>query len=167
MSTTAGAGHTALRGRSGLVLALILAAFSTYLLFGVLQTSVPEGADFPGPRFFPTILVVLGFACSLLLVVHYIRSPEPVVETGADHRTYTDWSAVAWCAGGFAIFALTIEMLGWIISAAVLFWCVARGIGSRRPLFDVSLALVMSSVVYLAFAVGLGLRLPSGVLGGV
>ena len=38
--------------------------------------------------------------------------------------------------------------------------------GSRRPLFDLTLALTFSSLVYLAFAVLLGLNLPSGLLGG-
>ena len=87
-------------------------------------------------------------------------------ETGDQQwRTFTDWQAVAWCIGGFLAFALTIELLGWILAAALLFWCVARGIGSRRPLFDASLALVVSSVIYLLFAMGLGLNLPAGVLG--
>ena len=90
-----------------------------------------------------------------------------VEETGSGtYRTYSDWAAVAWCVGGFLAFALTLEILGWIPAAALLFWCVSRGIGSKRPLFDLSLALVVSSVVYLAFAVGLGLNLPSGIIGG-
>ncbi|GMA37981.1 tripartite tricarboxylate transporter TctB family protein [Mobilicoccus caccae] len=72
---------------------------------------------------------------------------------------------MAWCIGGFALFAATLELLGWILAAALLFWFVARGIGSRRPLFDISAALLLSSVIYLTFSVGLGLRLPSGVLG--
>lgn len=152
-------------GRSGLVLPLILAAFSSYLLFGVLTTDVPEGTDFPGPRFFPTILVVLGYVFSLLLVLQYVRSPEHVTDDRGRYRTFSDWSAVAWCIGGFALFAATLELLGWILAAALLFWFVARGIGSRRPLFDISAALLLSSVIYLTFSVGLGLRLPSGVLG--
>lgn len=153
-------------GRSGLFFPGLLAAFMTFLLVGVLTMDVPEGTDFPGPRFFPIILIVAGYLLTALLVVHYLRHPEPVEETGEQQwRTFTDWQAVAWCVGGFLAFALTIELLGWILSAALLFWCVARGIGSRRPLFDASLSLVVSSVIYLLFAMGLGLNLPSGVLG--
>jgi len=159
-------------GRSGLVVPALLAAFSTYLVVGVLQTVVPKGADFPGPRFFPTILAVLGYVLAALLVVHYLRHPEPPpIDRDADgrplHRTFSDWTAVAWCVAGFALFAATIEFLGWILAAAILFWFTARGIGSRRPLFDLSLALVVSSGIYLAFAVALGLDLPSGILGGI
>ena len=36
-------------GRSGLVLALIMAAFGTYMLYGVLTMQVAEDADKPGP----------------------------------------------------------------------------------------------------------------------
>ncbi|MGX5357230.1 tripartite tricarboxylate transporter TctB family protein [Kocuria sp. KH4] len=153
-------------GRSGLVLPLIMTAFSSYLLHGILTMAVPEGTDFPGPRFYPGILMVAGYVLAALMVLHYLRSPEPVEETGGrTYRTYTDWSALVWAVGGFLVFALTLEFLGWILAAALLFWCVARGVGSRRHLFDISLALTLSSVIYLAFDVGLGLNLPSGLLG--
>lgn len=154
-------------GRSGLVVPLLLIAFSTYLLIGTLTMEVPEGTDFPGPAFYPLILMVAGYVLAALLVLHYLRSPEHPAELSArTWRTHSDWSAVLWSAGGFLVFALTLEILGWILAAALLFWAVARGFGSRRPLFDLSLALFMSSAIYLAFTVGLGLNLPSGILGG-
>ncbi|UWX97368.1 tripartite tricarboxylate transporter TctB family protein [Arthrobacter zhaoxinii] len=154
-------------GRSGLLLSLLMVLFSTYLLIGILTMDVGEGTDFPGPKFFPGILMVAGYVLAVLLALHYLRSPEHPTETSArTYRTFTDWSAVLWSAGGFLLFALTLETLGWIIGAAVLFWFVAKGFGSRRPLFDVSFALLISSAIYLAFSVGLGLNLPSGILGG-
>ena len=154
-------------GRSGLLLSLVMVAFSTYLLIGILTMDVGEGTDFPGPKFFPGILMVAGYVLAALLALHYVRSPEHPTETSTrKYRTFTDWSAVLWTAGGFLLFALTLETLGWIIAAALMFWFVAKGFGSRRPIFDVSLALLMSSAVYLAFSIGLGLSLPSGILGG-
>ncbi len=165
------ADHGFWHGRSGLVLAGLMVAFSLYLLYGIVVMEVPEGADFPGPKFFPTILVVVGLVLAALLVLHYLRSPEPpeapVDPEGRTWRTHSDWPAVAWCVGGFFLFALLLEVLGWILAAALLFWCVARGVGSRRPLFDLSLALLVSSLIYIAFAQGLGLNLPAGFLGGM
>ncbi|MFC7406861.1 tripartite tricarboxylate transporter TctB family protein [Georgenia alba] len=152
-------------GRSGLVLALVLAVFSTYLLHGVVTMRVTENPDLLGPAFYPTIVLVAGYVVAALLLVEQVRRPEPV-QTGA-HRTYSDWRALGWCAGGFAAFAALLTVLGWVLAAALLFWCVARGVGSRRGLFDVTLALLVSSLVYLAFGVVLGLSLPSGVLGGL
>lgn len=154
------------RGRSGLVLPLFLAAFSTYLAVGNLTMHTPDDVDFPGPTFYPWLLAIAGYLIAAGLVVQYLRTPEPPEEIpGATWRTYSDWPAIAWCVGGFLAFALLLEVLGWVLAGALLFWCVTRGIGSRRPLFDASLALVFSSVVYLVFAVGLDLSLPSGVLG--
>lgn len=154
-------------GRSGLVVPAVMAAFSTYLLVGALTMEIPEGTDFPGPTFYPLILTAAGYVLALLLTLHYLRTPEHPEELSArTWRTHSDWSAVLWSAGGFLAFALTLEVLGWILAAALLFWAVARGFGSRRPLFDISLALLVSSAIYLAFTVGLGLTLPSGILGG-
>lgn len=82
-------------------------------------------------------------------------------------RTYTDWPTVAMVIGGVAVFILALPWLGWILSAAALFWVVARALGSRRPLFDLSVGLVFSSIIQLAFNAGLGLNLPSGFLEGV
>lgn len=154
-------------GRSGLVVPAVMAAFSTYLLIGALTMEIPEGTDFPGPTFYPLILTVAGYVLAALLVLHYLRTPEHAAELSArTWRTHSDWSAVVWSAGGFLVFALALEVLGWILAAALLFWAVARGFGSRRPLFDITLALFVSSAIYLAFTVGLGLNLPSGILGG-
>ena len=61
------------------------------------------------------------------------------------HRTHSDFVSLAWGAGGFAAFALILEFAGWILAAALLFWCVARSMGSKRPLFDLTMALTFSS----------------------
>lgn len=156
-------------GRSGLVVPLVLAGISTYLVYGIVTMSVPEDTEFPGPRFYPLLLTVAGYVLALLLVLEVVRKPSPPDESNSlgVYRFHSDWTALAWLVGGFLVFSVGLEFLGWIIAAALLFWCVARGVGSRRPLFDISLSLVVSSLIYLAFAVGLGLNLPSGLLGGL
>lgn len=174
-------------GRSGLIIPLVLAAFSTYLLVGVITMEVPPGVTSPGPKFFPTLIIIAGFIVSALLVVHYLRHPEPAAPAqyneyedvsdaareeaakaaSVPYRFFSDWTGIAWGVGGFLAFALLLNPLGWIIAGALLFWCVARSMGSTRPLLDVAVALMMSSLVYLAFGVLLGLNLPSGVLGGL
>lgn len=217
MSTTARTGHlgagTWWHGRSGLLVPLILGAFSTYILVGLLTMDVVPDTDPPGPRFFPTLIMIAGYTITVLLAVAILRHPEPVDAedelparaaedrafstpvtsavsasrlapheedepdrdrralaaaraADAKHRTHSDFTSLAWAAGGFAAFAAVLEFVGWIIAAALLFWCVGRAMGSRTPLFDLTVALTFSSLVYLAFAVLLGLNLPSGLLGG-
>lgn len=174
-------------GRGGLVVPLILAAFSTYLLIGVVTMEVAKGADWPGPDFFPLIVAVAGYVVAVLLAIKYVREPEPAVpnvfsemddvsqaereeaEAAAKvkYRLFSDWRCLAWAIGGFAAFAFLLVPAGWIVAAALLFWCVARSMDSRRPLWDIVVALTVSSITYLAFDVLLGMNLPSGILGGL
>lgn len=144
----------------------VIAAFSLYILIGVLTMDVGD-ADFPGPRFFPTILAVLGLVLAAIIALGIIRHPEhPENNSDRSWRFHSDFQALGWTVGGFLAFAVLLPWLGWIIAGGIVFWCAARGFGSRRPLFDVLVSLFMSSVAYLAFSVALGLNLPSGILGG-
>jgi len=59
------------------------------------------------------------------------------------------------------------ERGGFVIASGALFWVAACGFGSRRPLRDAVIAVLLSVAVFLAFTRGLGLTLPLGVLGGV
>lgn len=174
-------------GRAGLLVPAVLAAFSTYLVLGMLTMQIPPGTASPGPQFFPTIVAIAGYIVAVLLALQIIRSPEvpePATYSEDDdvsdaaraeaeaaakvrYRFFSDWRSIAWAAGGFLAFALLLTPVGWIVSGALLFWCVARAMGSTKPLLDVIVAFTMSSLAYLAFDVLLGLELPSGVLGGL
>src|SRR5699024_9643628 len=87
---------------------------------------------------------------------------------GADsqHPTPSDFVSLASGAGGVAAFALHLEFSDCSIAAALPFCCVPPPMGWKKALSDLTLALTFSSLVYLAFAVALGLNLPSGILGG-
>lgn len=154
------------QGRSALLMPTILAAVSLFLLIGAALLDA-DGAEFPGPRFVPVILGSIGLLLAVLLAIGVLRSPEQVQETsGRRYRTHSDFTALAWVAGGFLAFALLLQWLGWILAGALLFWTAAHGFGSRRPVFDILIALFLSSVIYLVFGTALGLNLPSGLLGG-
>lgn len=164
----------------------VMAAFSTYLMVGIALIDVPEGTDPPGPQFFPLLIAIAGYVVAVLLAISYIRTPDPAQPAMFDenddvpdderraaeeaakvpYRTYSDWRSVAWAVGGFIAFGALLEFAGWLIAAAMLFWCVARAMGSTRPLLDLTAAIGVSSLVYLAFDVALGLNLPSGIVGG-
>ena len=89
---------------------------------------------------------------------------------GADHpayKTYSDWRTVGLVLGGVVAFTAMLNIVGWIISAAFLFWVICYAMGSKRPLFDVGVSLLFASAIQLAFSAGLGLNLPAGFLGGM
>jgi putative tricarboxylic transport membrane protein len=68
---------------------------------------------------------------------------------------------------GLVAFALTLQPVGWLVTASALFWVVSYALGSRRPLFDVAVSVIFASVIQIAFSAGLGLGLPPGILEGV
>ncbi|MFC9430506.1 tripartite tricarboxylate transporter TctB family protein [Streptomyces sp. NPDC056987] len=88
-------------------------------------------------------------------------------ETPAAVRTRSNRWAVAGLVGTIGAFIALLVPLGWLLSGALLFWGVARALGSRRPVFDIFLSVAISSTVQLAFSAGLGLSLPPGILAGV
>ena len=185
---------------SELSVPLVLAAFATYLLVGLLSMTVPNSVDFPGPRFFPAVIVVVIYALVAVEVLTTLRRrsttaqpvhpagpaagsgstaagtpedhradpPPHAGSEGADHDAAPrfSWRSLAWVVGGFLLFSLTLEFLGWILGAGLLFWCVARGFGAARPLVSLVVGLTVSSLAYIAFDMALGLSLPSGLLGG-
>ncbi|MGH6610058.1 MAG: tripartite tricarboxylate transporter TctB family protein [Burkholderiaceae bacterium] len=72
--------------------------------------------------------------------------------------------AFAWVTAGlFAQMAL-IHTAGFVLAAAVLFICVARGFGSVRPARDALLGLALGLAVFLFFVKFLNVGLPAGVL---
>lgn len=82
-------------------------------------------------------------------------------------KTYSDWRTLGQILGAAVVFVLLLKVVGWVLCAAFLFWVVSHALGSRRPVFDVGVALLFSSVIQLAFNAGLGLPLPSGFLEGL
>ncbi|MGN7188637.1 tripartite tricarboxylate transporter TctB family protein [Microbacterium testaceum] len=94
-----------------------------------------------------------------------VVSPEDVASTSAPAAI--DWRTLGITVAGLAAFIVVLPVLGWIISAAALFWVISWAFGSRRPLLDIGVSVIVSSLVQLAFGAGLGLSLPAGILEGL
>ncbi|GAB3273868.1 tripartite tricarboxylate transporter TctB family protein [Kineosporia babensis] len=145
-------------------IAAVVLGVAVYLTQGLLTMEVPSTADFPGPRFFPTVVAVLAYILVVALIVQGVRNralPAQPTRTSPG----TDWAAVAGIVATLIVFTLLLRPLGWILAGMLLFYGVAYFLGSRRLVFDLGLALGVSSIVQLVFSAGLGLNLPAGVLG--
>lgn len=183
------------RGRAllvQLIMPAVLLAFAGYLAIGMVTMRVPEGTAFPGPRFFPALIAGGLTLFAILLAVAALREHRRAatqthdedlailigagagggvdVDAAGDpaepaRAVRIDWASLAWVVGSFLVFTLVLPYLGWILAAALLFWGVARGFGTRRPLVSLVVGLTLSSLVYIAFDMALGMSLPSGVLG--
>ncbi|RKN06005.1 tripartite tricarboxylate transporter TctB family protein [Streptomyces radicis] len=179
-----------LRRRTGLVVPLLLLVIGVTLAIGTITMDVPSNVASPGPRLFPGVISVACVVLAAFLGADMLRRPEPervaerpaeapatADETGADEtgaKAAADETmfrsnrpAVLGLVGTFVVFIALLEPLGWLLAGALLFWGVARALGSRRPVFDTFLSIAISSIVQLAFSAGLGLNLPPGVLAGV
>ncbi|MBD8207690.1 tripartite tricarboxylate transporter TctB family protein [Microbacterium sp. CFBP 8790] len=94
-----------------------------------------------------------------------VVSPEDVASSSAPARV--DWRTLGITVVSLAAFIVVLPVLGWLLSAAALFWVLSWAFGSRRPLLDVGVSVIVSSLVQLAFGAGLGLSLPAGILEGL
>lgn len=164
-----------------LTMPLILVLVALYLIYGMVTMDVPTNADFPGPRFFPGVVtgVILGLV--LLQVIASVRAWRrgTLVELGEDDdqrrqsglvveagtQSRLNVRALVWIVGTFLVFSVLLEVLGWILAGALLFWSIAHAFGSRRTVLDIVIALTVSSAAYIIFDMALGLSLPSGILG--
>ncbi|KAA9087082.1 tripartite tricarboxylate transporter TctB family protein [Microbacterium radiodurans] len=96
-----------------------------------------------------------------------VVSPEAVTVPATSDRGGLDVRTLLIVVAALALFIVALPILGWLISAAALFWVLAWAFGSRRPLLDIGVAVIASSILQLAFGAGLGLPLPAGILEGV
>jgi putative tricarboxylic transport membrane protein len=78
----------------------------------------------------------------------------------------TEWRPVAWIFAGLVADWLLFKPAGFIIASTVLFFCVARGFGSRSALYDAMVGAVLSTLAYFLFRYGLNLNLP-GLFAGI
>ncbi len=149
-----------------ILVCVVLYLVATLLAIQILRSpKVPDHSIHPGHgQFSADMLHDLG---------HLGKEEDAAFEEGLSGtpgktwKTYTDWRTVGLLLAGVVAFVLVLNPLGWIISAAVLFWVVAYALGSRRPFFDAGVGLLFSSITQLAFGAGLGLSLPSGFIGGI
>jgi hypothetical protein len=116
---------------------------------------VPSG---PYPRLVLIGLTVFGLAA----LWRVSKSPRPSTGTGASHGS----TPVVLVGTGVVLHLLLAERAGFVIAAAVLFWCTARAFDHRHPVRDGIAALAVSLASYILFARVLQLSLPAGLLAG-
>ena len=69
--------------------------------------------------------------------------------------------------GVFVANIVLIDVLGWVISGAILFYGSALALGSRHYIRALVIAVAMSLITFYGFAIGLGVGLPAGILQGI
>ena len=169
-------GEVAASRRGALVdVILSLGVMALGIAAAVVALSLPAAGGYSriGPNVMP-VAVSLGLILfgGVLLYECFTggwraRTPDDPAERGEHHFLP---AAFAWVSAGlFAQMAL-VHTAGFVLAAAVLFACVARGFGSDRWLRDSAIGLLLGLGVFLFFVRFLNVNLPAGwlqpILGG-
>jgi putative tricarboxylic transport membrane protein len=159
-----------LKGRSELGLAALLGAVGVIVILDAVSLTVPYSqADPVGPKTMPFIIGGLLLVCAVLLAINVMRGGQGEAEGGEDVDLShpSDWRTILPLVGAFVLNILLIDTVGWVISGALLFWGSAWALGSRRYVRDAIIAVVLSLGTFYGFYLGLGIKLPAGLLQGV
>lgn len=131
--------------------------------------SAINSADPIGPKAVPILLGVLLLTVAAVYAVDVFRggAGEPEAGEDVDLSTPIDWRTVLLLIGAFLVNAVLIDRLGWVISGTILYWGSAYALGNRHYIRNLLISIALSLITFYAFAIGLGVDLPAGVLQGI
>lgn len=130
---------------------------------------VTSSNDPIGPRAMPFVVGAMLLVVAVLYALDVARGGVGEAEAGEDIELgqAADWKTVGLLAGAFALNAVLIESLGWVISGALLFFMSAFALGNRHHVRGLAIGIALSLITFYGFAIGLGVNLPAGILQGI
>ena len=137
------------------------------VLYDTSKMLVPPGSGTVGPQIFPYVVSGFVIFISLGLFFQIFRGKLGVPE-GTEFGEVvekTDFKSLAMVAGSMLTYPLLIERAGFIIATSVAFFGVAFAYGAKNLLKNLIISIIFSFIVYFAFAKGLNVGLPAGILG--
>ena len=114
-----------------------------------------------GPTVFPYITMAGMIVLSLLLILAAVRGGWQPAE---EKETPTDWKSMGFVVAGLVANLLLIQPLGFTAASVIMFVLVCFGFGSRHPLRDALLGLVLALAAYFGFARALGVNIGAGLI---
>ncbi|MFO1109124.1 MAG: tripartite tricarboxylate transporter TctB family protein [Bradyrhizobium sp.] len=143
--------------RAGLVIAAVLAVLAAMLVFDAIR--LPPGAMYgAGPGAMP---IVVAIGLGLLAIGNFIDA----LRGNLPPRESADPRPVFLILTGLALLIAIIGFGGgFILATSALFVATSAAFGRRALLTDLAIALVLSTLIFLAFDKLLTLSLPAGPL---
>jgi putative tricarboxylic transport membrane protein len=153
--------------RGELLVSLALVALGAFVIMGTQNISGAAGYAQVGPRVFPYLIGSCLLILGAILTWHAVSGGWRNMPEDQAHHATPDWPAFAIISAAVLLHMVSIGWAGFILASTFLFTLIARGFGSRRLLRDIVAGAIVSTAAYFIFTYGLGLKLPSGLLGGI
>jgi len=143
---------------------LVLLAGSVAILIAVTTISGRGGYGTSGPRFVPLIVAIGLIALSALFLVRtWVRPDAALAERSAEEDDATHWATPGLIMAALLVYAFALEPVGYPVATALVFFVVARLLGSRAVVRDAVAGLVLGFGLFTAFTQFLGVSLPGGI----
>jgi putative tricarboxylic transport membrane protein len=149
-----------------LLISLGLLALGSFVIYETQSIAETQGYAQIGPRLFPYIVGTGLALCGAVLGWQAIFGGWRNVPLDQEGHDAPDWMAFGIISAGIVLHMIIIGWAGFILAGALLFVLVARGFGSRAPVRDAVIAVLLTVIVYFVFTQALGLKLPAGPIPG-
>lgn len=157
-------------GKTQLAVGLGLVALAGLLAIGARDIKAETGYAGVSAAFLPYLVaVVLGVCGGLIAWLSLAQRPQAHAAVHDElHATDTDWTAMLWVSAGLLANAALIQLIGFVLSCALLFVLAARGVrhSMGQPLspvqmgHDLIIGILLSAPVFWLFTRALGVMLP-------
>ncbi|NMF87929.1 tripartite tricarboxylate transporter TctB family protein [Aromatoleum petrolei] len=149
-----------------LLISLALLALGSFVVFETQGIAETQGYSQVGPRLFPYLIGTGLTLCGTWLAWQALSGGWRAMPDEAETHAAPDRMGFLLISAGVVLHMVLIGWAGFILASTLLFVLVARGFGSTKPVRDVAIAAVLSTIVYFLFTQALGLSLPAGLFGG-
>ena len=141
--------------RAALVIALVLLVLAAVIAWDAGRVTGGGAYARIGPQTIPYAIAVCLAGLGLWTIIEAWRGDFP-------EREHQEAMPVLWIVAALLLQLLTIRFIGFTIATGALFALVARGFGERRFWISIPFGIVLAGLIWLIFARGLSLTLPSG-----
>ena len=142
---------------------LFLLAASVAILIAVTAIPGRGGYGTAGPRFVPLIVAVgLIVLSALFLLRTWWRPDVELAQRSAEEDAATHWATPGLIMLALLVYAFALEPVGYPLATALVFFALARVLGSRAVVRDAVAGLVLGFGLFTAFTQYLGVSLPAG-----
>lgn len=148
-----------------LIFVALILALGVFTLTGVFTIRVPVG-NRVGPTAFPVIVAALLLLTGLAVLIGVLRGKFGAADESEDTDPHanTDWLTILKLVALVVAQLLLIEVIGWTLSATLLFGGTAWVLGAKKWWLSALIGFVLSFAVQIVFGELLGLSLPLGPL---